>query len=125
MDDFNKAMQAARRKQAREHQGRVEADMAEKRAATDVAEPREAPSGTGRLALERRQGEWRYYLGGHRVRGGDAVELYVDPKVGWVRGRFQWGRRNTTAPSLRVNAFHPDDAAAMLGELDVSLPPDA
>ena len=125
MDDFNKRMQQALRQTAREQQGRVEADMAEKRAAADSLEQREAPSGTGRLVLERRQGEWRYYLGGHRIQGGDAVDFYVNAASGWVRGRFQWGRRNTTAPSIRVPATHPDDPAVSLGELDVSLPPDA
>jgi hypothetical protein len=125
MDDFNKRMQDANRQGARAQQARVEADQAEKRAAADDRERREPPSGAGRLVLERRQGEWRYYLGEHRIRGGDAVEFYVDARVGWVRGRFQWGRRHTTPPSIRVRGYHPDDPTAFLGELDVSLPPDA
>jgi hypothetical protein len=125
MDDFNKRMQQAGREAARTQQARVEADIAERQAARDAEEPPEAPSGTGRLVLERRQGEWRYYLGAHRIRGGDAVELYVDARVGWIRGRFQWGRRNTSPPSIRVRTYHPDDPTVFLGELDVSLPQDA
>jgi hypothetical protein len=125
MDDINKQMQDARRKSAREQQARVDADMAAKRASA-AAEPRaDAPAGAGRLVLERRQGEWRYYLGGHRIQGGDAVEVHLNAQAGWVRGNFQWGRRNTTAPSVRVRCTHPDDPSVSLGELDLSLPVDA
>lgn len=125
VDDFNRKMAQARRQQARDTQAKLEADAAERAVAPESAEPRPAPEGAGRLSLERRQGEWRYYLAGHRVRGGDAVELFVDARTGWIRGRFQWGRRNTSPPSIRVATHHPDEPSAHLGELDISLPPDA
>lgn len=84
-----------------------------------------APTGQGRLVLKRTQGEFRYYLAEERVRSGDALEFYVGPGPGWLRGTFQWGRRNTTAPSLLVRVVHPDDPAVFLGDMEVILPDEA
>ena len=126
MDDFNRLMQQSRRQQARDQQAKLDADAVDRAAAPpEPEEPPEAPAGAGRLVLERRQGEWRYYLAGNRIRGGDPVEVYVDARIGWVRGRFQWGRRNTSPPSVRVRCYHPEDPTVFLGELDLGLPSDA
>lgn len=116
MDDFNKVMQEARRRQAVTEQLRPEPPRPEREPARTGAPP------TTELRLERRQGEWRYYLGDERVRTGSAIEFYVDPRLGWVRGTFHWGRRNYSAPTVRVPVFDPDDPSRSVGELEVSLP---
>lgn len=126
MDDINRLMQQKRRADALREQSHREEALAEREAREgDDPADRPAPVGAGRLRLERRQGEWRYYLGEHRVRVGDPIEFYVDPRVGWVRGSFQWGRRNTSPPTLRLPVVHPDDPSLFLGEMVVSLPDDA
>lgn len=128
MDDFNRKMMEAQRARALEAQARLEADArtrAETLQEADAAAGRPAPAGSGKLVLERRQGEWRYYLGEHRVRVGDVLEFYVDRQVGWVKGTFQWGRRNTSPPTLRLIIHHPSDETVFLGEAVVSLPDDA
>lgn len=126
MDDINRLMQQKRRAEALREQSRHEEALAEREArAEEPSADRPAPAGAGRLRLERRQGEWRYYLGEHRVRVGDPLEFYVSPTVGWVRGTFQWGRRNTSPPTFRLPVVHPDDPDLFLGEMVVSLPDDA
>jgi hypothetical protein len=128
MDDFNRQMMEARRAAAREAQARLEAEAAAKaaqREEEDARADKPAPAGAGKLRLERRQGEWRYYLGEHRVRVGDTLELYVSREVGWMKATFQWGRRNTSPPSLRVVLHHPDDDTIFLGEAVISMPDDA
>jgi hypothetical protein len=128
MDDFNQQMMKARRAQALEAQARLEAEAAAKAAAREEEDERAGrspPAGAGKLRLERRQGEWRYYLGEHRVRVGDTLEFYVSREVGWVSATFQWGRRNTSPPSMRMVIHHPDDDTVFLGEAVISLPDDA
>src|SRR6476469_7006881 len=105
MDDINRQLTEARRAQAREASARREQEALE-RAEAPEEPPRALPAGSGRLTMERRQGEWRYYLCEHRVRVGAAIEFYVDPRIGWVRGTFQWGRRNTSPPTIRVPLGH-------------------
>lgn len=124
MDDINRQIQEARRARALQDAARLEVESTERRAVQEDPPPA-APSGTGRLVLERRQGEWRYYLCDVRIRVGDPIEFHVDPRVGWLRGTFQWGRRNTSAPTIRVPITRPDDPAAVVGEMEVSLPDDA
>jgi hypothetical protein len=124
MDDFNQRMAEARRQAAREMQLRV--DREQQAAAAEVpAERTTAPAGAGRLVLRRTQGEFRYYLAEERIRSGEAVEFYVGPQAGWLRGTFQWGRRNTTAPTLLVRLVHPDDPQLFLGDMTVTLPDEA
>lgn len=129
MDDLNRRIMEERRKAAIEAQAKRDAEAAQR--AKDLAEEAEEastrppPSGAGKLSLQRRQGEWRYYLGEHRVRVGDVLEFYLDPKTGWVRGIFQWGRRNTSPPTIRLVLRHPDAADLFLGEAVVSLPEEA
>ena len=118
MDDIDRRMLEARRALARQDTARLEGE----RAPVDDVPPRPDPVGTGPLVLVKRQGEWRYTLCDQRIRSGDAVEFYVDPRVGWVRGTFQWGRRNTSVPTIRVPVVHPDDASRVLGEMEVGLP---
>ena len=118
MDDIDRRMLEARRALARQDTARLETEDAP----VDDVPPRPDPVGTGPLVLVKRQGEWRYTLCDQRIRSGDAVEFYVDPRVGWVRGTFQWGRRNTSAPTIRVPVVHPDDASRVLGEMEVGLP---
>lgn len=122
MDDFNRRMSEARRQAAREMQLRVDRERQGDEAPAERAAP---PTGQGRLVLRRSQGEFRYYLGEERVRSGDAVEFYVGPGAGWLRGIFQWGRRNTSAPSLLVRLVHPDDPTVFLGDMEVTLPDEA
>jgi hypothetical protein len=114
MDDINQRIVEARRRAALDAQ----AQPAEPR----PDEPASPPVGEGALRLERRQGEWRYYLGEHRVRPGMPIEFYVDPRLGWVRGTFQWGRRNVSVPTIRIAVVHPEDPGRQLGELEVTLP---
>jgi hypothetical protein len=124
MDDFNRKMQEARRNAAKDHTQRMDRD-AELRAQT-VEPPRPSPpEGSGRLKLARTQGEWRYSLAEERVRSGDTIEFYVGPDAGWLRGVFEWGRRNTSAPVLRVRIVHPEDAHAFLGDAAITLPEEA
>lgn len=122
MDDINRHLQEARRAQALQDSARLEQD-ADRVVAETLSPP--PPTGTGRLTMERRQGEWRYYLCDQRIRVGEPLEFYVDARIGWVRGTFQWGRRNTAPPTIRVPVAHPDDPAAFVGEMVVSLPDDA
>ena len=124
MDDFNRRMAEAKRQAARELQLRV--DREPPAGAAEAPPPRDAaPSGQGRLVLRRAQGEFRYYLAEERIRSGDAVEFYVGPGAGWLRGTFQWGRRNTSAPTLLVAVVHPDDPTRFLGDMEVTLPDEA
>lgn len=132
MDDFNQQMMNARRTAALEAQAKREADAAAKaQAREDDSEQAQraelglAPAGAGKLTLERRQGEWRYYLGEHRVRVGDVLEFYVDQRTGWMKATFQWGRRNTSPPTLRIVVRHPEDETLFIGEAVLSLPDDA
>lgn len=127
MDDFNQRMAEARRQAARELQLRVDREQqAKAQSATDTPRVRdEAPAGQGRLVLRRTQGEFRYTLAEERVRSGDVLEFYVGPAGGWLRGVFQWGRRNTSSPSLLVRVVHPDDPSAFLGDMEVILPDEA
>jgi hypothetical protein len=127
MDDFNQRMADARRQAARELQLRVDREQqAKAQSATDTPRERdEAPAGQGRLVLRRTQGEFRYTLAEERVRSGDVLEFYVGPGSGWLRGVFQWGRRNTSSPSLLVRVVHPDDPSAFLGDMEVILPDEA
>ncbi|MEZ4239625.1 MAG: hypothetical protein R3F59_26420 [Myxococcota bacterium] len=125
MDEINRQMMEARRLQALRDRARLEAeadarDEGQRRDAEAVDKP--PPSVSGRLVLERRQGEWRYALAEQRVRVGTALEFYVDERIGWVRGAFHWGRRNTSPPLLRVPVFRPDDPTVQVGEMEVSLP---
>lgn len=124
MDDFNKRMLDARRQSARELQLRVDRDQ-QQRSDEEGAARAAPPTGQGKLVLRRTQGEFRYYLAEERVRSGDDLEFYVGPSAGWLRGTFQWGRRNTTAPSLLVRVVHPDDPKAFLGDMEVVLPDEA
>jgi hypothetical protein len=124
MDDFNRRMAEARRQAARELQLRV--DREQQAPPPDAPPARDtAPTGQGRLVLRRSQGEFRYYLAEERIRSGDPVEFYVGPQAGWLRGTFQWGRRNTSAPTLLVRVVHPDDPTLFLGEMEVTLPDEA
>jgi hypothetical protein len=121
MDEINKQFAEALRAQALRDRARLEAgDGQGERLVEPVDKP--PPSGTGRLVLERRQGEWRYYLAEQRVRVGMPLEFFVDARIGWVRGAFHWGRRNTSPPLLRVPLFRPDDPQVQTGEMEVSLP---
>jgi hypothetical protein len=72
--------------------------------------------------VERRQGQWRTYLCGERLRVGDPLEVYLNPAVGWLRGTYQWGRRNISPPRLRVEVTHPEDATRALGEVELDIP---
>lgn len=115
-DDINRRMMDARRREARQAAEPAPPDRED--------EPEDAPSGPGvpgELHMERRQGEWRYYLGEDRVRPGQAIEFYVDARIGWVRGVFHWGRRNVSVATIRVPVCSPDDGAPV-GELEVTLP---
>jgi hypothetical protein len=128
MDDLNRRMMEARRAQALQDRAKLEAEAEAKAAQREEEDERAdkpAPAGAGKLRLERRQGEWRYYLGEHRVRVGQELEFFVSREVGWVRATFQWGRRNTSPPSLRLVVRHPDDDTLFLGEAVISLPDDA
>jgi hypothetical protein len=124
MDDFNRRMAEARRQAARELQLRVDREP-EPGAPAAAPERGAAPSGQGRLVLRRTQGEFRYSLAEERVRSGDVIEFYVGPQAGWLRGTFQWGRRNTSAPTLLVKVVHPDDPNLFLGDMEVTLPDEA
>ena len=124
MDDIDRRKLEARRALARQDTARLETRRGPppgEGAPADVP-PRPDPAGVGPLVLAKRQGEWRYTLCDQRIRSGDAVEFYVDPRVGWVRGSFQWGRRTTSPPTIRVPVVHPDDASRVLGEMEVGLP---
>lgn len=124
MDDVNRRFLEAQRAAALERRAKLEAEPAPRQAETAPArapDP-EAPEGVGRLVLERRQGEWRYTLLERRVRVGDPLEFYVDARIGWVRGAFHWGRRNTSEPRIRVPVMRPDDARVQVGEMEVALP---
>ena len=121
--DPNELLHAARRADARRREdtreeGRADRDLRQARA-------EKAPStGAGTLQLERRQGEWRYTLDGQRVRVGNELELYLNEAIGWVRGTFQWGRRNISPPTLHLPVTHPVSGAS-LGATELSLPDQA
>ena len=125
MDEINRQFLEAQRARALADRARLEQDRTRTEERDAAPAGPAAPVGTGRLILERRQGEWRYYLAEQRVRVGMALEFYVDPRIGWVRGAFHWGRRNTSPPTLRVPMYHPDDASVQVGEMEVSLPESA
>jgi hypothetical protein len=122
MDDINRQIEGALRAQALRDQALHEAEQSARTGPTREIHHRPPPAGTGPLVLERRRGDWQYTLLGRRVRVGVAIELYVDPRLGWIRGRFHWGRRNTSEPRLRLPAFHPDDPGQDLGEIEIALP---
>lgn len=121
--DPNKLLHDARRAEARRREDARDEDRA-RRDLRQARADKAPPTGAGTLKLERRQGEWRYYLDGQRVRVGTDLELYVNEAIGWVRGTFQWGRRNISPPTLRLRVTHPVDGT-FLGEAELSLPDDA
>lgn len=125
MNDINRQILEARRAQALLDNARRETEAPTWPTAPTDEGTRSTPAGAGRLTLEKRQGEWRYYLCEHRIRVGDPIEFHVDARLGWVRGTFQWGRRNTAPPTVRVPVTHPDDPTSFVGEMVVSLPDDA
>jgi hypothetical protein len=89
-----------------------------------------APTGQGLLTVERRQGQWRCYLAGERIRSGDPVEVYLNDAIGWVSGRLLWGRRPNTPPSVRIDATDPhridgEGKPLSIGEIELLLPEDA
>jgi hypothetical protein len=129
VDDINVLMARAQAEAARKL-AIERAQQAE--AGDDDDEPLdiELPSGTGILQVNRRQGHWRCYLAGERIRSGDELEVYVNHTVGWVRGRLQWARSPHTPPSIRLGAEHPeargrDGEPLNLGEIELLLPEEA
>jgi len=135
MDDINDLLNEAKAAAAR--RAAIEREQALRAAREEgeppvVAErsPEPAPSGEGLLTVERRQGQWRCYLAGERIRSGEAIEVYVNPTVGWVRGQLLWGRRPTTPPSIRIPAtdphrIDPSGSPLSIGEFELLLPEDA
>jgi hypothetical protein len=121
--DPNKLLHDARRAEALNREATRDDDR-ERRDLRQARADKAPPAGAGALKLERRQGEWRYYLDDQRVRVGAELELYLNEAIGWVRGTFQWGRRNVSPPTLRVPVTHPVDGAP-LGEAELSLPDEA
>jgi hypothetical protein len=112
MDDLNRRMQDARRKAAREDQDRP------------APAPEDRPgdkAGEGELRLDLKQGEWRYYLADQRLKPGTEIEFWVDPRLGWVRGVFHWGRRRDSVPTIRIPITRPETDEA-LGEAEITLP---
>ncbi|MEQ1506834.1 MAG: hypothetical protein ABMB14_31695 [Myxococcota bacterium] len=127
MDEINRRFAEAQRADARRRREAMEPDPARREPVDDGADAPDLgdaalPEGSGPLTLEKRAGEWRYYLLDRRIRVGDPVELYANPAIGWVRGTFQWGRRNTSAPTVRIPATDPDDPTRILGEIELGLP---
>lgn len=140
MDDINDLLNEAKAAAARRAAIEREAAMLAERKrleeegdeAAETAEAADATSqpGQGALTVERRQGQWRCYLAGERIRSGEALEVYVNATIGWVRGNLLWGRRPTTPPSVRIEATDPhridaDGRPEPLGEFELLLPEDA
>lgn len=129
MQDINVLMVKAQAEAARRQAMRQASDA--ERDDQVVASPDVIlPEGTGVLTVEKRQGRWRCYLAGERIRSGDAFEVYVDETVGWLAGRLHWGRGPHTPPSLRRPVTHPtevgrDGEPLNLGEVELLLPEDA
>ena len=111
MDDFNRRMQEARRKAARD----------DERPAPELEDRPADKAGAGSLELERRQGEWRYYLADQRLKPGTEIEFWADPRLGWIRGVFHWGRRRDSVPTIRIAITKPDTDEP-LGEAEITLP---
>ena len=132
MDDINRLISEAQAAAARDAAIRRER---ERQDALDDAAAAEAPAtgdvgGVGILEVARRQGRWRSNLAGHRIRSGEALDVYVNPAVGWVRGVLFWARSPHTPPSVRVAAYHPeargrDGEPLVLGEVELLLPEEA
>jgi len=137
MDDINEllneAKAAAARRAAIARETALQAEREQPSPDDDTStRPEDATTepGEGQLTVERRQGQWRCYLGGDRIRSGEALEVYLNQQVGWVRGKLLWGRRPTTPPSIRVEATDPhridaDGQPRPMGEFELSLPEDA
>lgn len=128
-DDINELMQRAQAEAARAAAIRLARQVPGDRTEAEpevppVAQEPVAPTGTGLLTVEKRQGRWRCFLAGERIRSGDPLEVYVNAQVGWVRGRLIWGRTPHTPPAVRIDAQHPSSADA-LGEFELQLPEDA
>ena len=79
MDDINELLNevkaAAARRAAIEREAAMLAEReqreAEEEAEAPAPEPAAAPPGQGALTVERRQGQWRCYLAGERIRSGE------------------------------------------------------
>lgn len=138
MDDINKMLNEARAAAAREQARRYQEERAQAmaawveapEAAAEEPTPEPVSSGVGVLEVARRQGRWRCYLDGRRIRSGEALEVYVNPQVGWVAGTLQWARSPHTPPSIRVQVTHPEARGdrgerQLLGEMELLLPEDA
>jgi hypothetical protein len=135
MDDINELLNEVKAAAARRAAIEREAAMLEARAQGEaplVAEPEpvQRSSAEGPLTVERRQGQWRCYLAGERIRSGESLEVYVNSDIGWVRGKLLWGRRPTSPPTVRVDAtdphrIDPDGRPAPMGEFELLLPEDA
>jgi len=129
MEDINVLMARAQAEAARKlaiERARAEEEAAARAAPVEI----ELPQGTGLLTVEKRQGRWRCYLAGERIRSGDELEVYLDDQLGWIRGRLQWARSPHTPPSIRRPITHPsatgrDGAPQNLGEVELQLPEDA
>jgi len=129
MEDINVLMARAQAEAARKAAIRRAEERDRDEGASDGADI-DLPSGTGVLTVEKRQGRWRCYLAGERIRSGDQLDVYLDAQLGWVRGRLHWGRSPHTPPSVRRQIVHPtatgrDDEPMNLGEVELQLPEDA
>jgi len=135
MDDINELLNEVKAAAARRAAIERESALIEARAQGEVsvvAEPvaKVRAANEGILTVERKQGQWRCFLGGERIRSGETFEVYVNEAIGWVRGKLHWGRRPTTPPAMRLDATDPhridDNGLPMpLGEFELALPEDA